>query len=32
MASRQIALPSEKQSKILYQIYEEAKQEGLALN
>lgn len=32
MATQQIALPSEKQSKILYQIYQAAKSEGLALN
>ena len=32
MANQQITLPSEKQSKILYQIYQGAKSEGLALN
>jgi len=32
MASGLISLPSEKQAKILYQIYEAAKSEGLSLN
>jgi hypothetical protein len=32
MSIRQIALPSEKQAKILYQIYETAREEGLNLN